>query len=210
MGRLINGINGPIQGKVGTVIGSSWKGIPYLKGPHKKRTEKVSDEELRNRKKFAAAQLWLKPLLKFVRAGFRGYSPRSEGFVAAKSYLLKNAMEVTADSISINPAMMLVSFGDLPLSEGITAALLPDHHVQFTWDADPVAGSSARDQVMLLAYDAEHRRACYTTTGQFRSDGADVLKIPSVAGCNYHLYLAFTAADRSRQSNSVYMGAISS
>ena len=31
MGRLVSGINGPIIGKVGTVIGSTWKGKPYVK-----------------------------------------------------------------------------------------------------------------------------------------------------------------------------------
>ncbi len=78
-------------GRSGTVVGSSRNGIPYLKAKSKGRTPTVSDRELFNRKKFAAAQAWLKPLLNFVREGFRGYSQRSHGFIAAKSWLLKNA-----------------------------------------------------------------------------------------------------------------------
>jgi hypothetical protein len=35
MDGLISGINGPVQGKIGTIIGSSRKGIPYVKGPPK-------------------------------------------------------------------------------------------------------------------------------------------------------------------------------
>ena len=89
MGRLVSGINGPIIGKVGTVIGSSRNGIHYVKGPYKKRTLTVSAKELDNRKKFAAAQAWLAPLVDFVREGFRGYSQRSQGFIAAKSWLLE-------------------------------------------------------------------------------------------------------------------------
>jgi hypothetical protein len=85
MGRLISGINGPIQGKIGTVIGSSRNGVPYVKGPYKNRTLKVSVKELANRKKFAAAQYWLSPILNFVHEGFKGFSQRSQGFVAAKS-----------------------------------------------------------------------------------------------------------------------------
>src|SRR4051812_43503132 len=95
MGRLINGINGHIQGKVGAVIGSSWKGIPYVKGPYKPRTKKISKDEKNNRSKFAKAHYWLKPLVEFVRIGFKGYTPLVEGFIAAKSYLLKNAFEGT-------------------------------------------------------------------------------------------------------------------
>jgi hypothetical protein len=79
MGRLINGINGAFEGKVGSVVGSSWKGIPYIKSAYKKRTKKVSAKELANREKFAMAQDWLKPLLPFVREGYKGYSSTVEG-----------------------------------------------------------------------------------------------------------------------------------
>jgi hypothetical protein len=61
---------------------------------------------------------------------------------------------------------------------------------------------------MMLAYDIEHANAYYNTTGQFRSAGADILRIDPTAGKTYHIYLAFTSADRSMQSESVYLGAI--
>src|SRR6266702_4053124 len=115
MGKYVPGTFGPVQGKVGNVIASSWKGVPYLKGLYKPRTKPPRENETANRNKFAMAQFWLKPVVKFVREGFKGYSPLSEGFVAAKSYLLKNAFEGVAPDISINPALMKVSFGDLPL-----------------------------------------------------------------------------------------------
>lgn len=43
MGKLINGIYGLFEGKVGAVVGSSWKGIPYIKSAYKQRTKKVSE-----------------------------------------------------------------------------------------------------------------------------------------------------------------------
>jgi hypothetical protein len=209
MGRLINGINGPIQGKVGTVIGSNWKGIPYLKGPHKERTTNVSDKEKANREKFAMAQSWLKPLLGFVREGFKGFSPTSEGFVAAKSWLLLNAFEGVAPDITINPTLVKVSHGDLPLSGGIAVEKTAPGELLFTWDTATVEGGSLYDQVMLLAYNIDNGAAYFNTTGQFRSTGADVLNVPKTKGKTWHLYLAFTAADRTSQSHSVYLGAIS-
>jgi hypothetical protein len=208
MGRLINGINGPIQGKVGTVIGSSRNGIPYLKGPYKSRTPKISKKEKGNRSKFARAQFWLKPLLHFVREGFKDYSRQSQGFVAAKSYLLLNAFEGTAQDITINPSLVKVSFGDLPLSGNIAANLTGKNKLQFTWDTDPVDGASPYDQVMILAYDIKNAAAYFKITGQFRNTGSDVLLVHAAKGITYHLYVAFTAADRSRQSHSVYLGEI--
>src|SRR6185369_13168731 len=93
MARLISGINGPFVGKVGSVVGSSWNGIPYMKKKYAKRTKNITVEEKQNRSKFAMAHFWLQPLLEFVREGFKDFSPRSRGFNAAKAHLLKNAFE---------------------------------------------------------------------------------------------------------------------
>ena len=134
MGRLISGLNGPIQGKVGTVIGSSRNGIPYIKGPYQKRTSRVSKKELANRKKFAAAQAWLAPLLDFVREGFRGFSQRSQGFIAAKSWLLKNAFVKDGDRLRIDPALVKVSSGDLRNPENIAVSLTETWDLKFTWN----------------------------------------------------------------------------
>ena len=208
MGKLINGINGPILGKVGTIHGSSWKGIPYVKGPYKKRTKKISKKEAGNRNKFADSQFWLQPLLKFVREGFKGYAERVEGFIAAKSYLSKNAFEGGQPNIRINPALVKVSFGDLPLSDDMAVGLTGPGQFQFTWDGSYVQGGSLKDQVMMLAYDIDNKRAFFTTAGQFRSTGADTLNIDPAKGKTWHLYMAFNGVDRTRRSHSVYLGAI--
>jgi len=208
MGRFVNSINGPIQGKVGSVIGSSRKGIPYVKGPYKKRTAKVSKKEIGNRSKFADAQFWLRPLLAFVREGFKGYSLQSEGFIAAKSYLLLNAFEGAPPNFTINPSLVRVSFGDLPLSNNIAVEQIAVDQLQFTWDPARVEGASPLDQAMLLAYDVENAAAYFTVTGQFRNTGSDTLQIAPKTGRTYHLYFAFSAADRSRQSHSLYLGEI--
>jgi hypothetical protein len=207
MGRYTTGINGPVVGKIGSVIGSSRNGVPYLKGPYKNRTKKVSKEEMANRNKFALAQQWLKPLLKFVRIGFKGYSARSEGFVSAKSLLLKNSFEGDEDNRHINPALVQVSFGTLPLPATISAGQITDSGLAFTWDPNVPETAHAKDQVMMLAYDIENKNGIINTTGQFRSTGADILPIPKKKEKNtYHIYASFISADRDRQSVSIYLG----
>ena len=206
MARLISGINGPFIGTVGTVVGSSWYGIPYMKSRYKRRTTKVSKKEKDNRGKFAMAHFWLQPLLVFVREGFKNYSLKSRGFNAAKSYLLKNAFEGQQPDLFINPALVKVSAGDLPLSSNITAEKAGDTEIKFTWDTK-TNDTNPFDQVMMLAYNVESRKARYITTGQLRHTGVDTLAV--YPGQTYHLYLAFNAADRSRQSDSVYLGEMS-
>jgi hypothetical protein len=208
MGRLINGINGPIQGKIGSVSGSSRNGIFYVKGPYKSRTPTVSAKELANRKKFAAAQAWLSPLLEFVRDGFRGFSQRSQGFIAAKSWLLKNAFVKDESGLRIDPALVKVSSGALPLPENLVVTLTENGDLKFTWDP-PLKKEwegAYFDQIMMLAYDVEKSVVLFNTTGQFRSMGQDTLSLDGAKEKNFHVYAAFNAADRSRQSDSVYLG----
>ncbi|MFI5154268.1 MAG: DUF6266 family protein [Chitinophagales bacterium] len=208
MAKLSNNILGPFSGRIGNVVGSSWKGIPYLKSAHSTRTKKISDKEKANRQKFKLAQEWLTPLLDFVRQGYKGYTLTVEGFVAAKSYLMKNAMEIDGASIRINPAKMKVSVGTLPLPENIAVKPTEDLQIQFTWDTTRVQGALDRDQVMLLAYDIEKEQATYTTAGEFRHTGSATLPAPCRKGAKCHVYLAFVAVDRSRQSDSIYLGEI--
>ena len=210
MGKLISGINGPFLGKIGTVHGSSWKGKPYVKGPYMPRTEKISDKEKGNRAKFAKAQYWLKPITDFVRVGFKGYTPTWEGFVAAKSHLMKNAMEGTGSEATIDPAKVKVSYGDLALQPDIAVKLIEGNKLLVTWNPEynynGVDGVDPDDQVMILAYDIEQAEYNDTTTGQFRHIGSHTLQVDP--GHNYHIYVAFNAHDRSRQSDSVYLGTI--
>jgi hypothetical protein len=208
MGKIITGINGPIQGKIGTVIGSSWKGVPYVKGPYRKHTGKVAEGAARNRGKFAMAHYWLKPLKLFVREGFKGYAQLVEGFNAAKSYLLLHAFEGVAPVITINPALVKVSSGVLPLSTNIAVSKKAAGQLAFTWDTVAGQVQNSKDQVMMLAYDVEYKKAYYNTLGEMRRTGADTLFTDPTAGKTYHLYCAFVAADRSQQSDSVYLGTI--
>jgi hypothetical protein len=210
MGKLLGGLNGPFIGKVGKVVGSSRNGIPYMKGLYKNRKKDISEKEILNRRKFAAAQLWLKPLLPFVRVGFSGYSTRSGGFTSAKSNLMRNVLKTDGENISIDPALVKVSSGDLPVAENAAFHLSGSEELIFTWEPVPAQHKHAKDQVMLLAYCIEHAKAFYVFPGQFRNMGTDTLPFYQTVetGSVLHVYIAFMAADRSRQSDSLYLGEV--
>jgi Family of unknown function (DUF6266) len=210
MARLSNGILGPLIGKIGTVVGSSRNGRPYLKGAYKKRTKKVSAAELANRQKFAMAQAWLRPVLSFVREGFKNYSETARGFIAAKSYLLHHGFEGLAPNLWINPAKALLSYGTLPLAEEMKVESIAPDLLRFSWMAKCVAEASPLDQVMLMAYDMVNGRTFYSLTGQFRKVGEDFLRIDHQQGASYHCYAAFIAADRKTVSYSTYLGEVKS
>jgi hypothetical protein len=207
MGKLKKGINGPFTGKIGTVHGSSYNGVPYVKGPHKKRTKDISDKERANRIKFDVAQKWLSPLTGFVREGFKGYSPTAQGFVAAKSHLLRNAMKGEAPDFSIDPARVQLSYGNLDLPQNITLEKSGPVEITIRWDAGRTRNSNRHDQVMWVAYDLNDGYAAFNTTYEFRHKGSCTLTFSKDR--TWHFWFAMNADDRSRQSNSVYLGEVS-
>jgi hypothetical protein len=207
MGRISKGLMTGVSGRVGAVIVSSWRGIPYMKAEYKKRTKKISAKEKANRRKFKAAQEWLSPLVGYLRVGFKDYSPTVQGFIAAKSYLMKNAMN---EEGVIDPALVKVSFGKLPNPSNINVKVTENGFLEFTWDVASVKGGHGRAQAMLLAYDVKKGSATHLTAGDFMYSGSGILEtyIERGIGVRCHVYIAFVSEDRSSQSNSIYLGEI--
>ena len=207
MARLPNGILGGLVGTIGPVVGSSLNGVPYLKSRYAKRKVTNHPNEIANRKKFAAAHAFLHPLLEVVREGFR-VEGRSQGFTAAKSWLLKNGFEGVGDNLHINPALVKLSIGDLHLPTNITAKITEQSILEFSWDAVPETNKDATDQAVLVAYSLEQPEPIFNLTGAFRCSGVDRLTFKLEDSATYHVYIWFVSADRSRRSESMYLGSL--
>ena len=104
--------------------------------------------------------------------------------------------------------MVKLSHGVLALPGHVTAVPIANNSIQFNWDVDHITDENKYDQVMLLAYDIEHRLAHKRLTGELRKTGVDTLKLHVPEGNTYYLYMAFVAADRSAQSDSMYLGSV--
>jgi hypothetical protein len=102
---------GPIRGKVGPIVGYTWKGQCVIRSLPKKISKAPSQKQLDNRKKMAACQEWLMYITPFIRIGFKNYSAKQHGFGNALSYLKLNAMN---EDLEVDPAKALISWGDLP------------------------------------------------------------------------------------------------
>jgi len=206
MAILSNNSIGGFSGKTGGMVGYQLNGRTIIRSIGS-RSKKVSEKELNNRAKFALTQQWLRPLLPFLRIGFKNYAPTFQGFVAAKSYVSKHALKQKEDgSYFIDPALVMISHGHLPL---------PDHlkmesngsNVVVTWDDLPY--TSIAQDVMMVAYDPLSRSIWGDTTLSKRHLKNAELTIPKRSREHeYHVYIAFIAYDHSAQSNSYYLGSV--
>lgn len=207
MATFKNGILGPFNGKVGTVVGYELNGQYVMRGVGEKNPNiPATKKELANRKKFAIAQDWLYPITSFLRVGFQNYAPTFQGFSAAKSYLLKHAVKGTYPDLFIEPASVLVSFGDLEPAQSVNVVSETPYTLTFTWEPGE---HMYDDRAMFLVYDIEKKAAKFDTAASKTQNkkGTFVLS-PGFSGREVHVYIAFVSEDRKRRSNSQYLGIV--
>lgn len=143
---------------------------------------------------------WLKPIKEYVRVGFQNYSEKQHGFGGAVSYNKLNALR---EDKTINSALAMISWGDLPLP-GETIFLNEESGIlEFTWSAV----TKSKDRLLVLAY-SDEENISGDLCGAKRKDGRHTLDCSNLIGKEADIYIAFVSEERDRCSNSVYLGRI--
>lgn len=209
MGTIKKGIIGGFAGKVGPVIGSSWKGIPYMKTRPEKVANPRTAGQLDHRGKLVCTIRFLSPLKQFLKAGFCELAVRMTEFNAAMSYNYHHAVSGSYPEFVIDYPRVLVSRGTLAgaLNPQVKAE---EGQLTFTWqnNADNIEVMDT-DRVLLLAYHPGRQKAVYLIGGNTRDVGFQQLPIPSLfQEEELHCYLAFQNMEMTSASNSQWLGSI--
>ncbi|MEJ0081356.1 MAG: DUF6266 family protein [Puia sp.] len=117
MAKFSQGINGPFYGKVGAVVGYTWKGIPVMRGLPKSRTKPFTPKELNQQAKFRLMNGFLTPLNDLFNVTFAHLAVQMSAYNKAFSYNIKNATTGFGPDLAIDYNMVLISRGDLPRAE---------------------------------------------------------------------------------------------
>ncbi|MDB5275800.1 MAG: hypothetical protein JWR61_755 [Ferruginibacter sp.] len=209
MGRINKGILGGFSGKVGSVVGGTWKGIDYMRSKASRTNFTATDAQLAQQLKFGMAVRLVTSMSGLVAIGFRNYATKQTGANGAVSYMLKNAMDGTYPSFSIVYANVLVSRGDLPNVLAPAATMGAGNQLTYSWtDNSGVGIAKATDQVILAAYCPALNQCIYTTGSAVRSALTDVLDLSTFSGQAVHTYIGCLSADGRDIATSIYTGAI--
>lgn len=110
MGRYGKGILGSFVGKVGTVIGSSWRGISYMRSlPVFKTGRTPPDKQLEQQMRFGLMTRFLSPVEPLLEIGFKNYAKQQTGYNGALSYNIKNAISGLYPALEVDYAMIMFS-----------------------------------------------------------------------------------------------------
>ncbi|MES2418670.1 MAG: DUF6266 family protein [Bacteroidota bacterium] len=188
MARFNKGIFGPITGKLGPVIGSSWKGVPYLKiasaNAPKERVQ--SEAQLAHHQKFRFLTKWLKPLHPYLLVGYRNMAQHTTEINAAFSYNFKQALKVS-------PAGPYIDY---------------ENTLQLTWKNTNGSLSVYNDQLMLVLYNDEIGFADGFTGGIKRSAKACTFTFDKrLVGTRFPVFVGLIGLNGHEISESQYLDA---
>ncbi|HOU68524.1 MAG TPA: DUF6266 family protein [Paludibacteraceae bacterium] len=207
MGTIKQGILGGFSGKVGTVIGGSWKGISYMRSQVQNIKNPRTEAQMEQRSKFALTLSFLKPITSYVRTGFKTYATKQTAFNAAMSYICKNAVTGDYPDYTLDFSLALVSRGNLTPAAN-AAATAASGKINFSWSDNSGAGDAQiTDLAMPLVFNKDKGEAVFNTAADTRASEIAEINLPADwTGDKVEVYLGFVSADGKSVANSVYLG----
>lgn len=211
MGTIKQGILGGFSGKVGTVIGSSWKGISYMRGQAQHVKNPRSAGQVNQRTKFALVLSFLQPVVPYIRIGFKSQAAKQTEFNAAMSYTIKNAVTGSYPSYALDFTKIVVSKGGLTQVTGATATWDNNRNeVKIDWtDNSGVGNALATDKAMPFIYNKDKGETIYDTAGATRATHTQSLTVPNDwEDDKVEVYLGMVSEDGKEVADSIYLGEV--
>jgi len=210
MGKISQGVLGGFSGKVGNVVGGTWKGIDYMRIKPANVTNPRTEGQVDQRSKFSTVLRFLQPMTDFLRVGYKLYANKMTQFNAAMSYNLNNAITGAYPNFMVDYASALVTRGNLTGAANGAASSPSAGDVQITWDDNSGSGSAqATDKALIVLLNTTRQEAVFTTAGPARSAGTETISVPSeYTGEDVEVFLGFISEDGSKVANSSYLGSV--
>lgn len=207
MATYKKGILGVFSGKVGTVIGSNWKGIHYMRSLPKASGKAATPLQQDQRIKFALVTGFLKPIKQIANIGYQSVSGNLSPFNAIVSYHLNNAVTGTSPDFTIDYPKVVFSRGELPGASSPQLNAVAGNSIAINWQDNSEANlASGNDKAVLLVYNG-NKGEFIIDDFAVREDAQQTLDLStSYVGDTVKVWMAFFAADGKLASTSIYLG----
>ena len=213
MGTIKTGILGNVSGKVGNVVGGTWKGINYLRTMAASVNNPNTELQVSQRLKFSTVIKFLQPITEFIRVGYKAQAVKMTAFNAAFSYNFHNALAGDFPDYSIDYPRAMVSRGNMAGAMNPACSSTDAAKVVMTWETNSGQGSET-DTAMFVIFNDSKQEAVYSLNACNRADGSLEVVLPaSYSGDTVHCYIAFMTMNsvlggqaRNVISNSSYAG----
>lgn len=205
MAEIKQGILGGVKGKVGTVVGVTWRGKSIIRALPRKSSKMATEKQLDQRRKFKIVANFLSPLISLTSKYFGQYQGVKSRTNLAMSYHLLETIKKEGEDFSIDYPKVVITKGVL---NGIIApkAERKEATITVTW-SDGVSSplSKADDKVTAIVYNPDEKIFIISDGDTKRSaKKKDITLAETWTNTNNELWLVVTNADQC--STSMYIG----
>lgn len=189
MGKIKKGILGGFSGRVGNVIGGSWKGIDYMRSEATSIADPKTAKQLEQRSKFRVAVEFAKQVVPIINIGLKQYATKRSEFNYLVSRICKDWWDDANDNI--NYPLVQLSAGELP-TETIRDVTIGDDVIAVSFTCDNV--SYGENVAICCAYSPTLCSWCFSDSSNVmvREDEAVSLRlIPDFGADDFYVYLFF-------------------
>lgn len=207
MGTIKEGFLGGFSGKVGNVVGATWKDVHYIRSLPVNAKDPKTKEQVKQRSKFTVTMEFLKTITPFLRVGFeKEATGRTTAFNAAMSYNMKNAVNVHDRETVLDYPKVLVARGPVTPAREACAEIIQGE-LRIRWNPSIEGNASPQNMAMLVAYNPAKQQSVYDLNGGKRAGAnASLEMLPGWEGNTIHVYLAFKTSSGANVSDSIYVG----
>jgi hypothetical protein len=206
MAKIKNGILGPLSGKLGPVIGGTWKTISFVKAVSKGAKRKRTPGQIATQEKMKFINKFLLPFHAYITVGMKNEAESQTEISAAFKANYHETILGTHPNLSVDHSKFIFSKGTLPMVTNMVAVLVDDT-IQFTWESPNDPKSKFNDQLMIVLYASELKRANGFIGGVNRCANECAVKLNNAfVGKAIDVYASITSLDRKRIANNVYLG----
>lgn len=208
MAKYKKGILGSFRGTVGTVVGSVWRGINYMRSIADSRKDSNTPAQAVLRAKFAKVTAFHKSMKDLLEIGYKESAIYMTGANSALAYTLKSAITGVYPNFTIAYNMVKVSNGSLPNAVAPATAPGAAGIINYTWTNNSGIGIAFdTDKSLLVAYCEELNQTVYAC-GAVRSAGTGTLNVPAFSGKPVQTWISFVSANNRNIATSLFTGQV--
>lgn len=211
MGKYKKGILGAFSGKVGTVVGSTWNGIDYMRSLPRPSTKAPTDLQMIHRGKFGLVTGFLKPISSLVNLGYRTQASGMTGYNVATADMMAAAITGIYPDFEVDYTKVLFSKGSLTGVFSVVPTSPNPGEVNLAWADNSGSGTGlATDKAVVLIYNPAKSAFVYNlNNGALRSAAAETIILPAeFSGDTIQVWIAFMTPDKKTFSTSIHAGEI--
>ena len=211
MAKIRKGILGPLSGKLGPVVGATWKEIPYVRQKPKKKGKKRkrTQGQIATQEKLRFMNNVLVPFHTYINIGFMHHAADKTEISAAFSANYHTAIGGIHPNLEVDYSQLIFSLGSLAMVTDVTMELIDGDSLKLTWNPNTSRKVSSDDQLMLVVYCPELEETAGFVGGVKRNDKECLFKFsPEMVGKALEVYIIMTSINRKKIADSKYLGRI--